>query len=96
MKKLFVLCIFFLCRITVAEEPLPDLKIEKLEEGVYVHTSFEEVKGWGVVSKHGLVVATKPVIFEVLNILYFPSGSVLSNEAVEKPPTFRSSPQPID
>nr|4UBQ_A Chain A, Beta-lactamase [Acinetobacter baumannii] len=35
---------------------LPDLKIEKLEEGVYVHTSFEEVNGWGVVSKHGLVV----------------------------------------
>lgn len=35
---------------------MPDLKIEKLEESVYVHTSFEEVKGWGVVAKHGLVV----------------------------------------
>lgn len=56
MKKLFVVCIFFLCSIAAAEESLPDLKIEKLEEGVYVHTSFEEVKGWGVVSKHGLVV----------------------------------------
>nr|AAB34582.1 metallo-beta-lactamase {N-terminal} [Serratia marcescens, FHSM4055, Peptide Partial, 27 aa] [Serratia marcescens] len=26
-------------------ESLPDLKIEKLDEGVYVHTSFEEVNG---------------------------------------------------
>ncbi|ENJ7666241.1 IMP family subclass B1 metallo-beta-lactamase [Pseudomonas aeruginosa] len=56
MKKLFVLCICFLCSITAARAALPDLKIEKLEEGVYVHTSFEEVNGWGVVSKHGLVV----------------------------------------
>lgn len=56
MKNLFVLCIFFLCSIAAAGEPLPDLKIEKLEEGVYVHTSFEEVNGWGVVAKHGLVV----------------------------------------
>ncbi|AXH60646.1 MULTISPECIES: subclass B1 metallo-beta-lactamase IMP-69 [Providencia] len=56
MKKLFVLCVCFLCSITAAGATLPDLKIEKLEEGVYVHTSFEEVNGWGVVSKHGLVV----------------------------------------
>lgn len=56
MKKLFVLCVCFLCSITAAGTALPDLKIEKLEEGVYVHTSFEEVNGWGVVSKHGLVV----------------------------------------
>nr|WP_063860578.1 subclass B1 metallo-beta-lactamase IMP-2 [Acinetobacter baumannii]QCH41454.1 subclass B1 metallo-beta-lactamase IMP-2 [Cloning vector pET28A-blaIMP-2]BAD26594.1 metallo-beta-lactamase IMP-2 [Serratia marcescens]CAB94707.1 molecular class B beta-lactamase [Acinetobacter baumannii] len=56
MKKLFVLCVCFLCSITAAGARLPDLKIEKLEEGVYVHTSFEEVNGWGVVSKHGLVV----------------------------------------
>ncbi|MES2825722.1 MAG: IMP family subclass B1 metallo-beta-lactamase [Pseudomonadota bacterium] len=56
MKKLFILCIFFLCSITAAGEPLPDIKIEKLEEGVYIHTSFEEVNGWGVVTKHGLVI----------------------------------------
>ena len=56
MKKLFVLCAGLLCGMTAAGADLPDLKIEKLEEGVYVHTSFEEVEGWGVVSKHGLVV----------------------------------------
>ncbi|MDX7491165.1 subclass B1 metallo-beta-lactamase IMP-50 [Serratia marcescens] len=56
MKKLFVLCIFLFLSITASGEVLPDLKIEKLEEGVYLHTSFEEVSGWGVVTKHGLVV----------------------------------------
>nr|WP_104009852.1 subclass B1 metallo-beta-lactamase IMP-71 [Pseudomonas aeruginosa]AUS29441.1 subclass B1 metallo-beta-lactamase IMP-71 [Pseudomonas aeruginosa] len=59
MKKLFVLCVFFLCNIAAADDSLPDLKIEKLEKGVYVHTSFEEVKGWGVFAKHGLVVLVK-------------------------------------
>lgn len=56
MKKLFFLCVCFVCSIASADAALPDLKIEKLEEGVYVHTSFEEVNGWGVVAKHGLVV----------------------------------------
>jgi metallo-beta-lactamase class B IMP len=56
MKKLFGLCVFFLCGMAAAGQPLPDLKIEQLEEDVYVHTSFEEVNGWGVVAKHGLVV----------------------------------------
>jgi metallo-beta-lactamase class B IMP len=40
MKKLFVLCIFLFCSITAIAESLPDLKIDMLEEGVYVHTSF--------------------------------------------------------
>lgn len=55
MRKLIVLC-FFLGSIAAAAESSPDLKVEKIDEGVYVHTSFEEVKGWGVVAKHGLVV----------------------------------------
>jgi metallo-beta-lactamase class B IMP len=56
MSKLFVFFMFLLCSITASGESLPDLKIEKLDEGVYVHTSFEKVNGWGVVPKHGLVV----------------------------------------
>jgi metallo-beta-lactamase class B IMP len=56
MKKLFVSCVCFFCSITAAGAALPDLKIEKLEDGIFVHTSFEEVNGWGVVTKHGLVV----------------------------------------
>ncbi|NMH64121.1 DIM/SIM/IMP family subclass B1 metallo-beta-lactamase [Shewanella salipaludis] len=56
MKKLFIVCICFLCSFTVVGEHLPDLKVEQLEQDVYVHTSFEEYKGYGVVTKHGLVV----------------------------------------
>lgn len=56
MKKLFILCLCLLCSIKAESKPLPDLKIEKLEDGVYVHTSYEEVNGWGIVTKHGLVV----------------------------------------
>nr|WP_063860592.1 subclass B1 metallo-beta-lactamase IMP-35 [Pseudomonas aeruginosa]AFO59566.1 metallo-beta-lactamase [Pseudomonas aeruginosa] len=56
MKKIFVLFVFLFCSITAAGESLPDIKIEKLDEDVYVHTSFEEDNGWGVITKHGLVV----------------------------------------
>lgn len=56
MKKLFALCVFFLSWVAVAGEPLPELKIEKLQDGVYLHTSFEESESFGVYSKHGLVV----------------------------------------
>lgn len=56
MKKYFILCALIVCNIAFANEPLPDLKVDKLDDGVYVHTSFEEVNGWGVVTKHGLVV----------------------------------------
>jgi metallo-beta-lactamase class B IMP len=36
MSKIFVFFIVLFCSITAAGESLPDLKIEKLEEGVYV------------------------------------------------------------
>jgi metallo-beta-lactamase class B IMP len=53
---LLILCLFGTLNLAVAGEPLPDLKIEELQEGIYLHTSFEEYKGWGVVSKNGLVI----------------------------------------
>lgn len=56
MKILWVLCLFGTLNLAAAGEPLPDLKIEELQEGIYLHTSFEEYKGYGVVSKNGLVV----------------------------------------
>lgn len=39
-----------------AEESLPDLKVKIIEDGIYLHTSFEEITGWGVVASNGLVV----------------------------------------
>lgn len=56
MKIILILCLFCTLNLAAAEEILPDLKIEKIEEGIYLHTSFQEYKGFGIVSKQGLVV----------------------------------------
>ena len=39
-----------------AGDELPPLQIHELREGVYLHTSYQQVEGWGVVSANGLVV----------------------------------------
>lgn len=39
-----------------AEDKLPDLKIQKLTENVYLHTSFQIYDGFGLVDSNGLVV----------------------------------------
>ena len=58
MKSIPVLSLLLLIitNICFAEELLPDLKIQKIEDGIYLHTSFEKVDGWGVVASNGLVV----------------------------------------
>lgn len=57
MKKALVLfvSVLLLTNFSLAEEPLPELEIKKIDEGVYLHTSYEKVKGWGVVASNGLV-----------------------------------------
>ena len=42
--------------IAFAEEPLPELEIKKIEEGVYLYTAYEKIEGWGLVGSNGLVV----------------------------------------
>jgi glyoxylase-like metal-dependent hydrolase (beta-lactamase superfamily II) len=42
-----------------AKDDLPDLKIHKLTDGVYVHTSFKVVDGFGLVDSNGLVVIVR-------------------------------------
>ncbi|MBX6583463.1 subclass B1 metallo-beta-lactamase SIM-2 (plasmid) [Pseudomonas aeruginosa] len=56
MRTLLILCLFGTLNTAFAEEAQPDLKIEKIEEGIYLHTSFQEYKGFGIVKKQGLVV----------------------------------------
>lgn len=56
IQILLILCIFSGLNSVIAKEILPELKIEELTDGVYLHTSFEEYNGYGVVSKQGLVV----------------------------------------
>lgn len=39
-----------------AEQSIPDLKIQNLENGIYLHTSFERYDGFGIVASNGLIV----------------------------------------
>ncbi|MBV1909109.1 MAG: DIM/SIM/IMP family subclass B1 metallo-beta-lactamase [Kangiellaceae bacterium] len=50
------LILLIFSNIGFAEESLPDLKVEKIEDGIYLHTSFEQIEGWGLVASNGLVV----------------------------------------
>lgn len=39
-----------------AEESIPGLKVQELENNVYLHTSFERYDGFGVVASNGLMI----------------------------------------
>lgn len=57
MKSLFAaLFIVMFCGLAWADDSLPELRIEKIAEGVYLHTSFQQVEGYGLVDANGLVV----------------------------------------
>ncbi|WP_312288750.1 PST family subclass B1 metallo-beta-lactamase [Stutzerimonas nitrititolerans] len=57
MKSLFrALFIVMFCGLARAEDSLPELRIEKIAEDVYLHTSFQQVQGYGLVDANGLVV----------------------------------------
>ncbi|WP_312913796.1 PST family subclass B1 metallo-beta-lactamase [Stutzerimonas nitrititolerans] len=57
MKSIFrALFILMFCGLARAEDSLPELRIEKIAEGVYLHTSFQQVQGYGLVDANGLVV----------------------------------------
>lgn len=57
MKPILILALFFMCLAgaSIAEEALPELKISSIQDGVYLHTSFHQVEGWGVVASNGLI-----------------------------------------
>lgn len=58
MKVTSVLFLFLsvFSKNSYADELLPELKIEKIGEGIFLHTSFEEYEGWGLVASNGLIV----------------------------------------
>lgn len=57
MKSLFrALFIVMFCGLAWADDSLPELRIEKIAEDVYLHTSFQQVEGYGLVDANGLVV----------------------------------------
>ena len=56
MKVFLAASLFLLSSITFAENPLPELEIRKIEEGVYLYTAYEKIESWGLVGSNGLVV----------------------------------------
>lgn len=57
MKSLFSLLFTLLFSgLALAGDSLPELRVEKIAEGVYLHTSFQQVEGYGLVDANGLVV----------------------------------------
>ncbi|MGE4071432.1 MAG: DIM/SIM/IMP family subclass B1 metallo-beta-lactamase [Lysobacterales bacterium] len=55
MRVWLLLALFCVCDLAVANEAKPELEITEIAAGVYLHTSFQEYEGFGLVSKHGLV-----------------------------------------
>ena len=49
-------CLLLLCTMTVLATEVPELRIEPLAEGVYLHQSFHQTQSFGLVSANGLVV----------------------------------------
>jgi glyoxylase-like metal-dependent hydrolase (beta-lactamase superfamily II) len=56
IAPLLSFCLLLVTNMTCADEPLPELEIKKIEEGVYLYTAYENVEGWGLVGSNGLVV----------------------------------------
>lgn len=55
MKYILFLLLASIYSNAVAQELLPELEIKKIEEGVYLHTSYEKFGSWGVVASNGLI-----------------------------------------
>lgn len=50
-----IMLLVFVCG-AFAEQALPDLTIEEIQQGIYLHTSYNHVDGFGLVSANGLIV----------------------------------------
>ena len=56
VKKHGFTCLFLLYTIASMASDVPELRIEPLAEGVYLHQSFHQTQSFGLVSANGLVV----------------------------------------
>ena len=56
MRSYFSLLLIFFSWCSLASDEMPDLKIEEIDENVFLHKSFSRVDGYGLVSSNGLVV----------------------------------------
>jgi len=56
MKSVYPLLTLMFSGLVLAGDSLPEMQIEKIADGVYLHTSFQNVEGYGLVDANGLVV----------------------------------------
>ncbi len=56
MKAYLAILLLLFSWHSYSSEELPELKIQKIYEDVFLHQSFKHVKGFGLVSSNGLVV----------------------------------------
>ncbi|TQV85744.1 DIM/SIM/IMP family subclass B1 metallo-beta-lactamase [Exilibacterium tricleocarpae] len=65
MKTYLVIFSFFLIGSSFASDGIPDLIIEEIQKGVYLHKSFSHIDGFGLVSSNGVVVVDEGKAFIV-------------------------------
>ena len=56
MKVFFPLFLLFLAGNCQAAEHAPGLEVKNITEGVYLHTSYKHIEGYGVLDSQGLII----------------------------------------
>ncbi|MCL4160632.1 UNVERIFIED_CONTAM: hypothetical protein GTU68_037908 [Idotea baltica] len=56
MKSYLILILLVTATNLFANDQTPDLEVQMLEKGIYLHRSFKNVEGYGLVDSNGLVV----------------------------------------
>ena len=56
VSKLLIFFIFLISVNSYAKNEIPELSIKQFSQNIYIHKSFKQVEGFGVVSANGLVV----------------------------------------
>ncbi|WP_018416869.1 TTU family subclass B1 metallo-beta-lactamase [Teredinibacter turnerae] len=65
MRVFLVIFILFIAGGVYAGEELPSLSVEQIEKDVFLHRSYSQVNGFGLVSSNGLVVVENKKAFIV-------------------------------
>lgn len=65
MRTHFTALLLLFSLSSLANDEVPELRIEKVKENIFLHTSYSRVNGFGLVSSNGLVVIDKGNAFIV-------------------------------
>ncbi len=56
MKHIFLLLFVIVANDPLAEDKPTDLQIKEINNGIFLHTSFKQIEGYGLVDSNGLIV----------------------------------------